>query len=222
MKKLAVFFPGIGYTNDKPLMYYTRKLALEEGYEILPADYTGFPEKVRADRERMKESIRIADLKSREILQKVDLSAFESLLFVSKSIGTVVSARLASEAKASGRIRQVLYTPLEEAFSFPIKDAIVFTGSADPWTGKEQSRIPMLCRERKIPCTVISGANHSLECGDAMEDIRNLYSVMQATANYITYTAGDQKPRIPGQKMQISSGRESRRTDDLPGFSDDW
>ena len=29
-KKIAVFFPGIGYTNDKPLLYYGRKLAAEK------------------------------------------------------------------------------------------------------------------------------------------------------------------------------------------------
>ena len=33
MKKLAVFFPGIGYTADKPLLYYSRKLAAELDYE---------------------------------------------------------------------------------------------------------------------------------------------------------------------------------------------
>ena len=31
--KAAVFFPGIGYHCDKPLLYYSRKLAKECGYE---------------------------------------------------------------------------------------------------------------------------------------------------------------------------------------------
>ena len=31
--KVAVFFPGIGYHCDKPLLYYSRKLAQECGYE---------------------------------------------------------------------------------------------------------------------------------------------------------------------------------------------
>ena len=31
--KAAVFFPGIGYHCDKPLLYYSRKLAQECGYE---------------------------------------------------------------------------------------------------------------------------------------------------------------------------------------------
>lgn len=35
MKKLAVFFPGIGYTVDKPLMHYSRRLAVDAGKKIL-------------------------------------------------------------------------------------------------------------------------------------------------------------------------------------------
>ena len=31
--KLAIFFPGIGYHCDKPLLYYSRKLSQECGYK---------------------------------------------------------------------------------------------------------------------------------------------------------------------------------------------
>ena len=34
MGKLAVIFPGIGYTADKPLLYYSRRIAANLGYEI--------------------------------------------------------------------------------------------------------------------------------------------------------------------------------------------
>ena len=33
MKRLAVFFPGIGYTVDKPLMHYSRRLAEKHGFD---------------------------------------------------------------------------------------------------------------------------------------------------------------------------------------------
>ena len=33
-KRLAVIFPGVGYHVDKPLLYYSRKLAKEYGYEV--------------------------------------------------------------------------------------------------------------------------------------------------------------------------------------------
>ena len=31
-KRLAVIFPGIGYHCDKPILYYSRKLAKEQEY----------------------------------------------------------------------------------------------------------------------------------------------------------------------------------------------
>lgn len=37
--KLAVFFPGIGYHSDKPLLYYSSKIAQELGYDIIQVAY---------------------------------------------------------------------------------------------------------------------------------------------------------------------------------------
>ena len=37
--KLAVIFPGIGYTADKPLLYYASRLARHYGYQILAVSY---------------------------------------------------------------------------------------------------------------------------------------------------------------------------------------
>ena len=47
-KRLAALFPGIGYHCDKPLLYYSAKLARAAGYAVMPVPYAGFPEKVRA------------------------------------------------------------------------------------------------------------------------------------------------------------------------------
>ena len=65
-RKLAVFFPGIGYTIDKPLMYYSRKIAAAAGYEIKLLPYAGFPDKIQGDADRMQESYRIALTQSEE------------------------------------------------------------------------------------------------------------------------------------------------------------
>ena len=185
MNKLAVFFPGIGYTVDKPLMYYSRKLAAEAGYEILLMNYTGFPKKIRGDSKRMMESLRIARKQTEEMLSDVDLNSCSSLLFVGKSIGTIVAAECAADTEIADRTRQILYTPLEETFSFPLKNAVVFTGDDDPWVGKTASRIPDLCSQHSIPCTVIPGGNHSLECGDALCDLKNLQIVMSETKQFL-------------------------------------
>ncbi|MCR5661624.1 MAG: hypothetical protein K6G50_05805, partial [bacterium] len=33
MRKIAVIFPGLGYTADRPLLYYAGKIAMAHGYE---------------------------------------------------------------------------------------------------------------------------------------------------------------------------------------------
>ena len=185
MKKIAVFFPGIGYTADKPLMHYSRKLAANAGFEVLLLSYSGLPQKVKGSKEKMEESCRIALSQSKEFLIDTDLTAYDKILFVGKSIGTVVAAEIAAQCPVSNRIHHVLYTPLAETFAVSVADAIAFTGSADPWV--TENRITELCRQRNIPCHVVPDANHSLETGDVQKDIENLKTVMKKTEKYIRH-----------------------------------
>lgn len=185
MNRLAVFFPGIGYTVDKPLLYYSRKLAAAMGFEIRLLPYGGFPPKILQDRGRMKDSFQIALSQAQEMLAGTDFETYEDILFVGKSIGTVVAARLASECAVKERIRLVLYTPLEETFAFDFGDAVVFSGTDDPWVGREQSRIPTLSESRGYPCHLIEDANHSLETQDALRDIRSLRMIMEETGRFM-------------------------------------
>ena len=186
-KKLAVFFPGIGYTMDKPLLYFSRRLAAELGYEIKPLPYGGFPRKVRGDRAKMAECYRLALSQAEEMLSDVDLTAFDDVLFVGKSIGAILAARFAAKAP-SAPIRLVLYTPLEDVFHFSFGEAVVFTGMDDPWVGGGSSPIPALCRERDIPCFVIPGADHSLETDHALADLESLHEIMAQTERFIRGT----------------------------------
>ena len=186
MSRLAVIFPGIGYTADKPLLYYSRRIAAARGYEIRIMDYSGFPPKVKGDRKRMEESYAIALRQTEEMLSGTDLTGYEDVLFIGKSIGTIVAAGLAADPMYAERTALVLYTPLEETFSFPLRDAVVFTGSADPWVGGEKSRISALSARKGIPCFLIDGGNHSLETGDALKDIANLQKIMEETRSFLT------------------------------------
>ena len=185
MKKLAILFPGIGYTMDRPLLHFSRKLAEEQGYAVRPLAYSGFPAGVRGDREKQLLCYEIARRQAEEQLSGTDLTSYEEILLVGKSIGTVVAAEFAHRCSAADRIRQVQYTPLEDTFSVPIRDAIVFTGEADPWV--EEGSIPALCAGRGIPCRLFPGANHSLETGDSRRDLAILRRVMQETERYLNH-----------------------------------
>lgn len=184
MKKLAVFFPGIGYTHDKPLLYYSRKLAAVHDYEIRLLTYQNLPEGIRGNRERMVEAFEMALQQCRNQLQGLDMTEYDEILFVGKSIGTIVAAAMAQEFP-EGKVRMVLYTPLEDTFAFPIAEACAFTGTEDPWTGGAASPIAKICHDQKIRCISLEGGNHSLETGDMFRDLEYLKLVMQMTDKFM-------------------------------------
>ena len=82
-------------------------------------------------------------------------------------------------------IHFVFYTPLEDTFAFPLGDAVVFTGSADPWVNGDA--ISELCQKANIPCHIIPDANHSLETGNVKTDIENLGKIMKKTKKFIRH-----------------------------------
>ena len=133
----------------------------------------------------MEESFRIALKQSERSLSEVDLCSYDDVLFIGKSIGTIVAAKIASESMANEKIRLILYTPLEETFSFPFGKAIAFTGTDDPWVGKDKSPVPGICGDKGIPCTLISYANHSLESKDSFQDLKELYKIMKETDKFV-------------------------------------
>lgn len=169
-QRLAVLFPGIGYHCDKPLLYYSAKLARAAGYEVLPVPYAGFPQKVRGDADKMRASFEIAWPQAEAMLASVRWEEYGDVLFIGKSIGTIVASRYAHEKGLA--VRSILLTPLKETFAFVRGEAVAFHGTADPWADTEA--IVAACRERGIPLYLTEGANHSLETGDVPRDVRTL------------------------------------------------
>lgn len=179
--KLAVIFPGIGYHTDKPLLYYSRKLAQQYHYEIIQVSYGGFPANVKDSPEKMKAAFLSAMEQTEALLKDVDFNLYDTCLFISKSVGTAVAA---AYAKNHGLTTcNVFYTPVEASFSFMEQAGIVFTGTSDPWV--ETALVKRECAKRDLPLFITRDGNHSLETGDTMTDLRNLNEIMKQTQNYI-------------------------------------
>lgn len=193
MSKIAVLFPGIGYTCDKPLLYYSAKLAAEKGFEVVRVPYGNFPSNVKGNAEKMYQSFVSAREQSEDILKDVDWSSYEEIVFFSKSVGTVVALSYAAEHGID--VRQVLYTPLKETFKFPVEAgvavandagksrAIAFHGTGDPWAQTED--IIKICEEKGVPLYLTKDANHSLECGKAIKDIKTIRKVMRTVKEFL-------------------------------------
>lgn len=176
-KKLAVVFPGVGYHSDKPLLYYSKKLAKNKDYEIIEIKYD-LPEAgavIKADEEKRKEAFDAAFQQVVDQLKDVKFEEFENIVFIGKSIGTAIAARynMTYELEAD----QIVFTPIETTFAYinPC-EGFVFHGDADPLCDTDMCT--QLCDELSLTYVVIPDANHSLETGDVATDLENLEKVM--------------------------------------------
>ena len=181
MKKIVVLFPGIGYNCDKPLLYYSRRLAQNAGYDIFPITYSYKKSGLKGDPEKMREAAGELMKQTEKALRDLALEEYEDILFISKSFGTAMAARYADEHDL--KVRHILFTLLEQTFEYPVNISIAFSGTADLWVNSEM--IQKHCGESDIPLTVVDGANHSLETGDILKNIEILRDVLEQVQNFI-------------------------------------
>lgn len=183
MKKIAVIFPGAGYHADKPLLYYSRELVAANGYEI-KVPYGNFLTDIKNNAEKKRESFDTAYTQAETMLKEIRWKEYDDILFISKSIGTVVSAAYAKEHHLAAR--NIFFTPIAEAFQFVTRPGIVFHGTADPWAETEVIREK--CGKLGLPLFITEGANHSMETGNVVTDINNLTEMMKQAEEYILHT----------------------------------
>lgn len=182
MKKIACLFPGIGYTCDKPLLYYSWKLLKSKGWEVIPVQYSGFPSGVKGNAEKMQQAAYMALEQAEKQLREVDWSEYAEVLFIGKSIGTAVCSAYAQRNRLKCRL--ILFTPVEDTFRFTDQPAIAFHGTADPWA--DTKAIVKACEELNIPLCLTENANHSLETGDIDTDIEEIRKVMRTVSRFIS------------------------------------
>lgn len=182
MSKVAVYFPGIGYHCDKPLLYYSRNIACELGYKnYRTINYTYNAGNIRGNDEKMKEAYIALFSQAEAELADMTWSDQDDVLFISKSIGTIIATSFAKKYGLN-YARHILYTPLAQTFLFAPGNAIGFIGTADPWSDTDE--IMKLSDANHIPLTIYDGCNHSLECDDTLKNIENLKDIMQRTKDF--------------------------------------
>ena len=220
-EKIAVIFPGIGYHSDKPLLYYSKKIARQHGYRIVEVQFHGLDKSVllgmdkitipsaedHEARRKMMEAFGTATREAEEQLEGIDFSEYEDIMFVSKSIGTVAASVFAAREHVPAR--QVYFTPLEQTFSLIEEgNGLVFFGTDDPFI--DTARIEELCRDKKLAYRIFDGGNHSIETGDLQTDLKNMVDVIEETENFLV---GSPVYRFPVQHMD-------GRVTDLTGCRD--
>lgn len=180
LKRLLVTFPGIGYTCDKPLLYYSKKLAIAKGYETLDVPYCNFGVGIFKDDKKIEQAIASAYSQSEELLADVDFKGYSDIVFSSKSIGTCVAAKFAANHRLAPK--NIFYTPIEASFDYIRRPGLMFHGTNDPWCANDyfEKRAKIL----EAQYYLIQNANHSLETGNVDLDLENARKIMHIVDNY--------------------------------------
>ncbi|MDO4169112.1 MAG: hypothetical protein Q4D45_04345 [Lachnospiraceae bacterium] len=180
MKKLAVIFPGVGYTCTKPLLYYTASVARDAGYRVLQLDYGDDIHTFKGRKEA--ELIPVIELAKTRVLENqlknIDWSHYEKIVFISKSIGTVIACDV--EKYLGLKVKQFLITPIPATMPYLGKvNGLFFSGTADPYISSKKVAKAVKRYPKKVG-GIFEGCNHSLEHpGHTVENLKNVKAVVK-------------------------------------------
>lgn len=176
--KLALLLPGIRYTNDAPLLYFSRTLLLAQGYDVLAVDYQyGFDERFQSLPADAREKWMREDLEA--VQGRINQGEqYESVVVVAKSLGTILTSRLFA-AGLNKPLRVVWLTPVlsDEGVTRTLasleQPSLLVIGTADRHYDAET--LKGVRQNGAVRVREVDGAGHRLEIeGDTQSSIKIL------------------------------------------------
>lgn len=163
-KRIVMSFTGSGGI-EIPLLYYSTKLFEDNGYDVMRVNCSCAG---KHEVENIYESIK-------HEIENMNLSEYDDIVLVSKSIGTYISCRLKAELKIPAKL--ILLTPLEQTIPYMREDnEIVFVAAGDKDRYLETERLVELCSKENIPYLIVEGVGHRME---VLYDLNKNLSVVQ-------------------------------------------
>ncbi|QHE52709.1 alpha/beta hydrolase [Pontibacillus sp. HMF3514] len=164
-RKVCFMFSGAGYTYDKPLLYYSTMVALENHFDVVHIHYSYTEKELRQTFEQFAELI-VGDVKP--VVSKVlSKYKYEETIFIGKSLGTIPIIQEFLKDNSFTTSKMVLLTPLLkrqqlfESLSKSKGDIFIAIGKQDPHYIPE--KINKLRSIPSIHLQELEGANHSLD-----------------------------------------------------------
>ena len=176
-KKIVILFPGANYSTECPLLYYAGFKFEVRGYEKLSISYDNLHKQDKPFEELI---IEVGNVVLSQLLN-FDLTKYDDIVFVSKSVGTIIDGW--TDEKMSNKVRHIYLTPLKETLPYiKRKNNIiaVIAGKEDRYLDAEI--LKNHCTEDNINLTQIDGAGHSLEVWGDMD--RNLQILKEVVKIY--------------------------------------
>ena len=178
--KLCVVFPGRRYSADRSLLYFPSTMMAARGFEVITLHYDisrEIDETLPIDT-----NIEQAEKYARDFLKDVSWEKYDSIVFLSKSIGTVVSSHIKNDlGEVKDRIHQILLTPLYQAFLGISKCDLIIAGDNDCFLRNTKEVLTSFPNAIILP-----SSNHSLETtGDYKQTIQTLEKCLSSINLYL-------------------------------------
>lgn len=156
---IVVCFPGTGFTCKEALFERCAAKFSERGYDIVRLDFSHIPFR---EIDTMEEAVTIAQRTVKRQLAGVDFASFQDVVWISKSLGTLLAAK--AETDYGVLPRQLYLTPLPETLRMIRPESRIIAlvlGTLDRFLTGEA--LASFCEQRNIRCCLIDGVNHSLK-----------------------------------------------------------
>lgn len=165
--QLAVLLPGLAYSNDSPILYYTANYLIEKGISVLKVDYKYFEsEKYLASSKEVQKHWLISDVEA-AIKTVLSIQDFERVILVGKSIGTLAIGEILTADNQFENAEIVWLTPLfknEELLQQVLKidnRSLFIIGTEDP--SYNNDTFAKILENDNVDSLIVEGADHSID-----------------------------------------------------------
>jgi hypothetical protein len=187
---LAVLLPGLNYSCDHPLLYYTTEILVAHSFDVLQlwANYTAVEFQALSNQDQVRWLVEdAAALVDAGLAQR----NYRRLVLVGKSIGTLTLGALLSNSDAFLEAYTIWLTPLvhytvvARGMSRVNKKSLCVAGSGDRSFDVNLIRNAPLYLSRQN--LIIDGADHSLQIpGDLPRSLDAMKEIVAAVETFIT------------------------------------
>lgn len=155
-KKIVFSFPG-GRGTEIPLLYFGAKYYEDKGYEKVFISHPGSGK----DFDSLFENAKL-------IINSFNLKEYDDIVFVAKSIGTVVACRLKEEMNINASL--VLFTPIVDTLPFIKKDnQIILVAAGNKDRHLESETLCDLCERENVSYYIEQNVGHRMEVKNNLE-----------------------------------------------------
>lgn len=185
--KVCFMFSGTGYTYDRPLLYYSTKLMLELGYDVVQVCYTFEQQQFEQDPKAISDMIY---QKANTIVEYIlRTKPYEEAVYIGKSLGTLPIIDFYMQQCPAIFSRYVILTPLLSfehiGQSLIDKNTFLAIGTADPHYSKE-----IVEQLSSHHLSIIESADHSLEItNNTVESIIICQTLLAELKKYLKKTS---------------------------------